>query len=525
MPVFSRSSAMSKSRKNQEGQRTWDLNDPESFALDLDTQQPSGSGGHKRKRRHPKEVNPGFPTSDYTRFAEKACLDWYEETDAQFLEHNYLKNVTTGRERLKKKLEAVILKAMEETGEYQDVDYHSQYQLWMENTIEQCIFNVKELWKRRFGQRHLTQEEDQFKRKMDWWQHSIQKLSKNKTRGMSWEKTALRTTFERDTGSGVVWIPQDATIEALSGRDMEGGHGLVRKVRILGVDHVPTNIEFAAKLSKNKNMQKRRIETSAEALVCPLNHPGIIKFWALHTRTFEAYSYWWNGGSLHEMLKLDEKVGDKHLHWSKVKEVPSLTQEEAFRISLFRQQRMKLAWGLVYIMNLVHKTGVLHNDLSPSNILLHFPTLRGTKICIGVCDWGMASRIVEQQPSRYGYQTTQKKEEDMARRWWVAPEMFYTYGPESSDTNLNVQELRHPTTVASDSYAIGKLIQLIGVHNEIDEELFPNSTVRDSFLSKVFSLTKHESKERMTCGEVVNRLMAKPYHMLPPESVFREDSF
>jgi serine/threonine protein kinase len=502
----------------------WDLDNPASFVADIGTEEASGSVGQKRKKKkQKKDLESGFPPAEYTRYAEDACLAWYEETQAQFLEHNYLKNASMGGERLKEKLETIITEAMARSEEYKDCDYHSEYPTWLGNTIQQCTFNVKELLKRRFAGKELTPADEQFRQKMDWWQVSVSKLSKSKTRGMAWQKDALMATFERDTGSGVVWIPQEATIEPLSARDMQGGHGLVRKVRIVGVDHVPNHVPFAAKLSKDTDMYKRRLETSAEALVCPLNHPGIIKFWALHTTTFEAYTYWWNGGSLHEMLKLDDKVGDKHLHWSKVKDISGLTEEEVQKISLFRRHRMKLAWGLVYIMNLVHKVGVLHNDLSPTNILLHFPAVPSDKICIGVCDWGMASRIQERRPSRYGYPTKEKMEREIKARWWVAPEIFYTFGPEKSDTNLNIQEVLHPTTVESDSYGVGKLIQMINVHKEFDEELFPTTMARESFLSKVLHLTLADPKKRMTCGKVVNVLMGKPYNMLPPDFVFRED--
>ena len=66
------------------------------------------------------------------------------------------------------------------------------------------------------------------------------------------------------------------------------------------------------------------------------------------------------------MWVLDGKVQDRNLEWWKVKDhTTGLPEEEVHKISLFRQHKMKLAWGLVYIMSLVHKAGVLHNDISP----------------------------------------------------------------------------------------------------------------------------------------------------------------
>ena len=55
-----------------------------------------------------------------------------------------------------------------------------------------------------------------------------------------------------------------------------------------------------------------------------------------------------------------------------------------------------LRGALLYIMNEVHKSHNLHNDLSPDNILFHFPDDE-SKVYIGVCDWGLASKDSEQR--------------------------------------------------------------------------------------------------------------------------------
>jgi hypothetical protein len=48
-----------------------------------------------------------------------------------------------------------------------------------------------------------------------------------------------------------------------------------------------------------------------EALACLVSHAGVIKFWALHPNTMEAYTLWWNGGSLHSFwTKYNSKVSE-----------------------------------------------------------------------------------------------------------------------------------------------------------------------------------------------------------------------
>jgi aminoglycoside phosphotransferase (APT) family kinase protein len=54
------------------------------------------------------------------------------------------------------------------------------------------------------------------------------------------------------------------------------------------------------------------------------------------------------------------------------------------------------------IVDVVHKHDVLHNDLNPNNVMLHFPQDRENTVFIGVCDWGMATWGDEDTPSNYG---------------------------------------------------------------------------------------------------------------------------
>jgi hypothetical protein len=37
------------------------------------------------------------------------------------------------------------------------------------------------------------------------------------------------------------------------------------------------------------------VERSVEAFACPISHPKVIKFLAIHSQMMEAYTLWWNG--------------------------------------------------------------------------------------------------------------------------------------------------------------------------------------------------------------------------------------
>ena len=152
-----------------------------------------------------------------------------------------------------------------------------------------------------------------------------------------------------------------------------------------------------------------------EACVNPIQHPGMIKFWAVHHKTMESYTLCWNGGSLASFLqKLNSKVSKaitlKNIKFSGGK----LLLDELDKVTMYRRNRAKLALSLLIIVEKCHTHGIQHNDLNPSNILLHFPPMDKTKIFLGVCDWEMACRVSEEVASNYGFQT--KEEMEMQQR-------------------------------------------------------------------------------------------------------------
>ena len=112
-------------------------------------------------------------------------------------------------------------------------------------------------------------------------------------------------------------------------------------------------------------------------------------------------------------------------------------------------------------MDKCHAQNILHNDLSPSNIMLHFPPKKSKNMYIGVCEWGMASRIKEKKASLYGYQKKEEMVANMVQRKHVARELFYVFGPEGSQNLLEVMQKKHLYSKATDVYSIDVLASLI----------------------------------------------------------------
>ena len=77
-------------------------------------------------------------------------------------------------------------------------------------------------------------------------------------------------------------------------------------------------------------------------------------------------------------------------------------------------------------MNAVHNGGYLHNDLSPDNIMFHFPEDE-SKVYIGICDWGLSTLMAHPMKSLYVFTKEEEQRRTLAARWWVDPDVAYLH--------------------------------------------------------------------------------------------------
>jgi hypothetical protein len=150
-------------------------------------------------------------------------------------------------------------------------------------------------------------------------------------------------------------------------------------------------IELVGKTPKTYDNPKTHKQWSMKALECQCEHLGVIKFLAIHIETMEAYTLWWNGGTLRKMLDCNMKyspiMDNRTLLWQGGPYMEGQTWLVAFRWN-----HVKLAWAFISIMNVVHHCGILPN-LFKDNIMFHFLTNK-PNVLVHRCVWLGWSRVL-----------------------------------------------------------------------------------------------------------------------------------
>ena len=182
-------------------------------------------------------------------------------------------------------------------------------------------------------------------------------------------------------------------------------------------------------------------------------------------------------------------------------------------------------WALMYIVDVVHKQDVLHNDLNPNNVILHFPWNRGGAIFIGICDWGMATWIQEEAPSTYGKKNKEDLRKHRAKYYCAAPKLFDVIRERRTLQSPMRMARAHKHIIKSESYSIGMLAKKI-YRMDATSTLFQQNrdanSVKVRFEQALLNLTSVDSAERQTVTYIVNILKGPPYNMETPNMCFRD---
>ena len=190
------------------------------------------------------------------------------------------------------------------------------YQDWIENQITETIYNSMVAYVAISGMGVGSTDgsgKPELMQLMEKWHDGIAIIKpKGRTVLPEFVEKGLAAKIAMESRQGVVWLPRSAVIGLQDENVFEGIFGKVRKVTIRGAASIPEWIEFFEKTIKVEKNKENRLQRSAEALACPIDHPRVIKLLYLNTRMYESYSMWWNGGSLMNMIAYDRTIVETH---------------------------------------------------------------------------------------------------------------------------------------------------------------------------------------------------------------------
>jgi hypothetical protein len=330
------------------------------------------SSQKQSKRVDANEKNPGYPLREYMAFGRPVAMRYYAHRDMDMLERTFLNNGLDGYVALCKDLCREFMEACDTSKQFNNYLDYWDHVKWLDTIVTINTTNVVkgtfEVLYPKKGDEEYNESKKQLLTKLYKVQVACRRYSRKKTKTMPWRVQVLKRAMEAHMGGGggmATTGPPHAKVIEIPGDRMEGGYAKIRRVRISRMENIPSDIDFSGKMPKATDDFAQRDERSLEALACPVSHAGVIKFWALNPNTMEAYTLWWNGGSLLSFWtkynsKVSEATSYKDYH---LVNAAGLLLCDVDRMKAYWKNRVKLVLSLLTIMDKCHAQNILHNDL------------------------------------------------------------------------------------------------------------------------------------------------------------------
>ena len=469
-----------------------------------------------------------MPSDKCKQFLIELIVKFYEDNTLRALDSKYVRYCDEGPENFQRDITQIMMDALH-TPEWMEETHKPGYMKFLENRAHDALWNCKDMLTK-YGRLHREGDAAfaDVVLKADLFETLMRPFAKNRNRqgSVGWWNSHEGRSNVRLLTSHLIALPSTAIVTEVNNVVKRGGFATIRKVRIEGGPGIERFWEFAAK--RSNQWQRRpdlaRLEHQNESMAVAISHPGVIKFVAIHSSKYEGYAFWWNGGTLRDMLERDRDYGDNvyvHLEFGRY---PDDEIVRALQLVRFRKVRTELAWALIHIMNEVHKTGNLHNDLSPDNILLHFPRDE-SRVYIGVCDWGLTTKMAEPKKSVYTFTNVETMLETLQRRWWVDPRVAYVHR-HGADV-----ELIPTLSKSSEEFATARIAQRINGRTMSNryQQLQRESASSVVFSNQEFANTFHMYMDRLCSAgregagglsHIITRFSAT-YHWPTPYEHFR----
>ncbi|MBE3102861.1 MAG: hypothetical protein IMZ40_01335 [Bacilli bacterium] len=474
------------------------------------------------------EIARGSPSEECKKFMIECIIAFYESETTLSLDNKYIRYQEECVLKFKTDMKQMLLNALNVRDWWEETEKNG-FNKCLDNKVHDALWNSKVILTK-YGRQYRPNDAgfEEVVLKADLFRSRCAPFAKSHNRigSIAWWKSNDGVAEDQRNRRHLIALPDTARVISVDNKTMQGGYATIRKVRIEGCPGILPHWEFAAKKSNHYRSRPElaKLEHQNESMAVRIAHPGVIRFAVVHATSYEGYAYWWNGGTLRQMLNMDNNYPDN----IQVRLMHSNPTEEevvkAYRLKRFRKKRTELAWALVHIMNAVHIAGHLHNDLSPDNIMFHFPEDESC-VYIGVCDWGMTTLATEPMKSLYTFISEKERTEALERRWWVDPEIAYLHKA-GADVGIIPMYSRK-----SEEYAVGKLAQKINAqcmtqaYFELQRET-PHMTkfpfhefgrVFDLYLNRLCLPAENEHR---SLAHVVHRFCGT-YHWPIPDEHFR----
>ena len=178
-------------------------------------------------------------------------------------------------------------------------------------------------------------------------------------------------------------------------------------------------------------------------------------------------------------------------------------------------------------MDVVHKQDVLHNDLNPNNMTLHFPWDRDGAVFIGICDWGTATWIQEEAPSNYGKKNKEYLWKHRTKYYCAALKLFHMTGKRGTLQSPMQMARAYKYTIKSESYSVEMLAKKIyKIMMDAISTLFQQNrdanSIKQHFEHALLDLMHIDPIKQRIVTHIVHILKGPPYNMETPNMCFRD---
>jgi hypothetical protein len=244
-------------------------------------------------------------------------------------------------------------------------------------------------------------------------------------------------------------------------KQKEGGYEAIQKCFIGNDPAIPKHWAFVAKTQKGNTAAAQKVWFNAKAMALRSTHEGCIKWITVHPIKSEGYTLWWNGETIREMMRDEERYNREDVHITLQAAILIDSRDDyqkkldtARLMEVFRKKCHESAWTFLNTMNNVYYCHTLHN------VMLYFLPNSEDKVYIGIYNWAMDENFNDLKESLYIHETQEAKTRIMQHNWWVAPELNYVLPPPGSTRDVDF-ERRPKFTPKSKTFAVGKVAQWI----------------------------------------------------------------